>query len=66
MHQPRLAKARYRRGPRIGAAGQLQARASGSLRLILARGSPALRLVHVHFPKAGFELSEPYKPDPLC
>jgi hypothetical protein len=29
------------------------------LRLILARESPALRLVHVHFPKAGFELSEP-------
>ena len=31
--------------------------------LILARESPALRLVHVqvhvHFPKAGFELSEP-------
>ena len=38
---------------------QLQSRASGSLRLILARESPALRLVHVHFPKAGFELSEP-------
>jgi hypothetical protein len=29
------------------------------LRLILARESPALRLVHVRFPKAGFELSEP-------
>ena len=40
---------------------QLQSRASGSLRLILARESPALRLVHlhVHLPKAGFELSEP-------
>lgn len=41
------------------APGQLQSRARGSLRLILARESPALRLVHVHFPKAGFELSEP-------
>jgi hypothetical protein len=41
------------------APGQLQSRASGSLRLILARESPALRLVHVHFPKAGFELSRP-------
>jgi hypothetical protein len=41
------------------APGQLQSRTSGSLRLILARESPALRLVHVHFPKAGFELSEP-------
>jgi hypothetical protein len=29
------------------------------LRLILARESPALRLVHVHFPETGFELSEP-------
>jgi hypothetical protein len=38
---------------------QLQSRASGSLRLILAREWPGLRLVHVHFPKAGFELSEP-------
>jgi hypothetical protein len=28
------------------------------LLLILARESPALGLVHVHFPKAGFELSE--------
>jgi len=37
----------------------MQSRASGSLRLILARESPALRLVQVHFPKAGFELSEP-------
>ena len=41
------------------APGQLQSRASGSLRLILAHESPALRLVHVHFPKAGVELSEP-------
>jgi hypothetical protein len=41
------------------ASGQLQSRASDSLRLMLARESPALRLVHVQFPKAGFELSEP-------
>ena len=39
--------------------GQLQSRARGSLRLILARESPALGLVHVHFTKAGFELIEP-------
>ena len=39
--------------------GLRRSRASGSLRLILARESPALQLVHVHFPKAGFELSEP-------
>jgi hypothetical protein len=29
------------------------------LRLILARESPAQRFLHVHFQKAGFELSEP-------
>lgn len=47
------------------APGHLQSRASGSLRLILARESPALHLLHVHFPKAGFELKEPQKLDPL-
>jgi hypothetical protein len=41
------------------APGQLQSRASGSLQLILARESPAPHLVHVRFPKTGFELSEP-------
>ena len=41
------------------APGQPQSRAGGSLRPILTPEWPALRLVHVHFPKAVFELSEP-------
>jgi hypothetical protein len=46
-------------GARSVAIGATVPRPRAGLRLILARESPALHLVNVHFPKAGFELSEP-------